>query len=308
MFLAALVSVVALTAGASVPHELTVMSWNVFHRGHRKEIGEPATSNMIAIIRKANPDVMIMIETYGCFERVKRELGYDGWLFESSGNRDNCNISVYSRYPILSTFQPWSSKFHNGGCLIDVGGRKVNVVPVWLNYLPDARDTPCGKGEEEILKWEKDVRSPRIEQIGLILKGLAPQLAEKDTVPIVMGGDFNGFSHLDWTEGVRWLYGHGGEVVGWPVSKAVVAAGFTDSFRAVHPNPLYAPGISWLSHHGRSERADRIDYIYSAGPLEAVESEVVNADYRGPLDFRGTVFNPYPSDHGFVLTKFRFAN
>ena len=64
---------------------------------------------------------------------------------------------------------------------------------------------------------------------------LRPLLAETDSIPIIMGGDFNVHSHLDWTEATRNLYHHGGAVVDWPVSIAMEKAGFKDSFREMNP-------------------------------------------------------------------------
>jgi hypothetical protein len=34
-------------------------------------------------------------------------------------------------------------------------------------------------------------------------------------------------------------------VVAWPVTVAVANAGLTDSFRAIHSNPVSTPGITW---------------------------------------------------------------
>jgi exonuclease III len=122
-----------------------------------------------------------------------------------------------------------------------------------------------------------------------------------------MGGDFNGHSHLDWTEQVKNMYNHGGAIVEWPVSKAIIDAGFKDSFREIHPDPAVNIGTSWLGPVSSDlpERADRIDYIYYRGKgIKVIDSDVFNAPLGGNFTFNGKDFL-YASDHGFVLSTFK---
>ena len=58
-------------------------------------------------------------------------------------------------------------------------------------------------------------------------------------------GDFNAPSHLDYTAAVVGTRDYVKYVVEWPVSKAVEAAGFRDSWRDVHPDPLKSLGLTW---------------------------------------------------------------
>ena len=71
-------------------------------------------------------------------------------------------------------------------------------------------------------------------------------------------------------------------VVDWPVSRAVEAAGFSDSWRAVHPDPLESLGLTWWAarpkvegwNPGPNAPQDRIDFIYSAGPAQATAAQL----------------------------------
>lgn len=83
-----------------------------------------------------------------------------------------------------------------------------------------------------------DDAGTRDDEIRTILTILQPFLAEVDQIPIIMGGDFNIHSHLDWTEATKDLYHHGGAVVNWTVSKTMESAGFKDSFREINPDPV----------------------------------------------------------------------
>jgi hypothetical protein len=57
-------------------------------------------------------------------------------------------------------------------------------------------------------------------------------------IPVFLTGDFNVPSHLDYTEAAMGTSDYVKFVVEWPVSKAIEAAGFRDSWREVEPGPL----------------------------------------------------------------------
>lgn len=277
--------------------ELKVLSWNVWHGGHAKEYPGESCEGTMGILKKSNADVILMIETYGCSDQVADHLGYYHRLLSS-------NLSVYSRYPIVKTytFPDSISTFNFGGVELDVDGKRVRVFDTWLHYLPDMRLVPTDKPEAEILAWDDE--GSRDEEIKRILSVLQPVMAEADSIPIIMGGDFNDHSHLDWTEATRNMYNHGGAVVKWTVSKIMQEAGFTDSFREMHPDPAKELGPTWYWTGDKKDRLDRIDFIYYKGKtLKAVHSESYNADLPGYLDFYGEKFF-YASDHGFVMTTF----
>ena len=254
----------------------------------------------IDILKKSEADVVLMIETYGAAPMVADSLGY-------SYNLISDNLSIYSRYPIIRkyAFADSISTFNFGGVMIDVDGKPVRVFNTWLHYLPDMRLVPTDKSKEEILAWEME--GTRDEEIHKILSVLQPLLAEADSIPIIMGGDFNVHSHLDWTEATRNLYFHGGAVVDWPVSIAMEEAGFKDSFREMNPNPVANLGVTWLTDADSLEtecRMDRIDFIYYQGKtIQAIASECYDNSLGKTFTFKGEDFF-YPSDHGFVLSKF----
>lgn len=100
----------------------------------------------------------------------------------------------------------------------------------------DAHCELTDKSEADILVW--DGVGTRDDEIRTILTILQPFLAEVNQIPIIMGGDFNIYSHLDWTEATKDLYLHGGAVVNWTVSKTMESAGFKDSFREINPDPV----------------------------------------------------------------------
>ncbi|ULT25036.1 hypothetical protein KUH03_40285 [Sphingobacterium sp. E70] len=103
-------------------------------------------------------------------------------------------------------------------------------------------------------------------------------------------------SHLDWTEATKGI--HYNRAVDWPESKEMIKAGFSDSYRELHVNPLLDPGLTWgiraATNTDLYGLRDRIDFIYyKAKKLDPMESRVI--DYH-PIMF--------PSDHAAIMTRF----
>lgn len=279
--------------------ELKVLSWNVWHGGHSKAYPGEGCEGVIGILKKSGADVILMIETYGAAPMVADSLGYDHFLISD-------NLCIYSRYPITRTytFPDSISTFNFGGVEINVDGTPVRLFDTWLHYLPDMRLVPTDQSEQEILAW--DDAGTRDDEVRRILSVLRPVLSESDSIPVIMGGDFNVHSHLDWTEVTKDLYHHGGSVVRWTVSQAMQDAGFKDSFRELNPDPVQNIGTTWLyDNDDKPTRQDRIDFIYYQGnTIRAVASETFNQELTKPLSLNGEAFF-YPSDHGFVMTTFK---
>ena len=86
-------------------------------------------------------------------------------------------------------------------------------------------------------------------------------------------------------------------------------AGFKDSFREIHSDPLKNLGKTWISGLDKNgdfgyNKEDRIDYLYyQGGLLKAIDSESYICPPGEILKFRDKQ-TMYPSDHGFVLTTF----
>lgn len=285
------------------PHtkELKVLAWNIWHGGHSKAYPEEGCKGTIGILKQSNADVILMIETYGAAPMVADSLGYNYALLSD-------NLCIYSRYPIRKTFTyPDSiSTFNFGGVEIDMDGTPVRLFDTWLHYLPDMRLTPTDRSEAEILAWDNE--GTRDEEVRKILSVLQPILSQADSIPVIMGGDFNAHSHLDWTEATQNKYNHGGAVVRWTVSEEMQKANFKDSFREMNPDPVKNIGTTWLyDNDEKLTRSDRIDFIYYQGKtIQAVESESYNQELTRPLMFKGEEFF-YPSDHGFVMTTFQIT-
>lgn len=275
------------------------MAWNILHGGRDIPDG-PA--HVIALIQALNPDIVLMVETYGTGPAIAEALGYDFHLVAPAGTAPDdpsVNLSVFSRFPWgerLDTEHP----FYLGGREIRIGGQRVRLLSNWFHYLPwhDAPET-MGLSVAELLAWERD-SGRRYEMIQAVRPYLSAFAAEADSIPLILGGDMNSRSHLDWGPATRAQ--HQGLEVPWYATRQLADMGFRDSYREIYPDPVTHPGITWDRPGIRDEH--RIDYIFYQGPaLQAVASATYQAHLGDTLWVEG-VGIPYPSDHGLVLTTF----
>ena len=135
---------------------------------------------------------------------------------------------------------------------------------------------------------------------------------ENDKVPLIVCGDFNSPSHLDWIESTKEM--HGGWAIRWPATYLLQkSTGLIDTFREIYPDPLKTPGITWSTVHGASgsqwdylipEPLDRIDYIFRKGDQLKTRDSFVYSGTEKMENIPNHFYNDYPSDHYAVVTDF----
>ena len=126
----------------------------------------------------------------------------------------------------------------------------------------------------------------------LLAKCVASARATYRTRDVLIAGDFNSMSHLDYVEEAKEQ--HGGWVIEWPTSRVITDAGYTDSYRALHPSIDRQADRTWTPRFP-AQQQDRIDFIYHRGAaLTPRESRVIDTHPDG-----------FPSDHAALLTRYR---
>ncbi|MDO5981373.1 LamG-like jellyroll fold domain-containing protein [Flavivirga spongiicola] len=254
--------------------KLNLMSWNIWHGGRRrgKIIGP---QQVIDLIKETNTDIVMMQETYGSGPLIADALGYYFYL-------SSANISILSKYPIEKSWVEYHQLWTGIATIQLSEEQKINLASIWLHYLP-GRDTGSANATpEKLIAGEKKNRH---REIKIILDKLKPQIEVANDIPLIIGGDFNSPSHLDWIATKKdW---HNGLIVEWPVSKEMLDAGFKDSFREAHPNLDYAsPSMT------AEKLSYRIDYIYyKSKKLKTLSSDMF-------FDYKGV----WPSDHPALIT------
>jgi hypothetical protein len=265
---------------------LKVMSFNIFYGGDELNLqtrqfckdpaGCPETLDQVAAaIRASGADVVGLEEGMMNTCPLAQKLGW------------NCSArtQIISRYPIVDP--PGAN-----GLYVFVEPQPGRVVAVSDVHLPadpygpyELRD---GATIEQVLQLENELRVPDLQDE---LQGLPPLAARG--IPVFLTGDFNTPSHLDGAHGVA-----------WPVSKALTDAGFKDSFRVVHPDPVAKPGFTWTPGSPEGEKVevhDRIDWVLSMGSATATASKVVGEGGNPNTDI---AVDPWPSDHRGIVSTF----
>ena len=266
---------------------LRVLAWNIWHGGRRKGRDE-GVQRVVDVIDESGADIVLMQETYGSGPRISGRLGFDYFL-------RSANLSVMSRYPIVEVHR-LSNGFRFGGVTIELRpGVQVQAYSTWLNYLPSVeQQLESGATGAELAAADAETRGS--EMIG-VLDELLPHLESTPDMPVIIGGDFNSGSHLDWTSASAALPNHMGRIVAWPAGIAMQEAGFVDAFRFTYPDPIEYPGLTWSPEFTDSHQ-DRIDFVYVLGDDWRVEDAMVLSEHP----------DGWPSDHAAVLTILRLDN
>ena len=278
--------------------ELSVMSLNIFYGGDDYDLDAgdwcpvanrcPEGLHRLArIVEASGADVVGLQEPERNTAALARLLGWHA----------DPRAHVISRFPILD---PGDAD----GLYTFVMPTPGRVVAVANIHLPS---TPYGpyqvrKGwpRHDVLELERTLRVPALAPV---LREL-PDLADRG-IPVFLTGDFNSPSHLDWTPAVAASRDEVPYAVAWPASKALADAGFADSYRDAHPDPVLDPGYTW-SPGGPETRPhdffDRIDWVLHAGPATTVSSRLVGERGNPQVDLGFAA--PFPTDHRGVVSEF----
>lgn len=235
--------------------EFRLMSFNVWKQGSQVNDG---IAKEISAIRLAKTDVLCLQESTP--EHAGKVAEALGW---SRADKASGTAQILTRHRIMETHETVRCV----GARIRISEEPLQEVMVFNCHLDHRFYGPYAarvQGATAVGVLKEEARSDREEQISEILRLMAPFVEKSAEAPVFLTGDFNCPSHLDWTAATSHKHGGVGNVE-WPVSKLVLAAGLTDTFRSLHPDPVKEPGESWSTIHKETEPQDRIDFIHHAG-------------------------------------------
>lgn len=274
---------VCLSVSAQKKSRFTVLQWNIWQEGTVVPGGYDAIVNEVARLK---PDFVTFSEvrnyhgTRFC-DRIVSSLKERGEIYYSFFSDDS---GLLSRYPITDSMTVFPLKNDHGSIYkmtTSFAGRKIAVYTAHLDYLDDAyynvrgydgstwKEIPVPATVREVL--ERNDRSLRDDAIRNFVKEAKRDIAEGTIV--LLGGDFNEPSHLDWTRVTKDLYDHNGLIVPWTVPLILDNAGFADAYRTRYPDVLAYPGFTFpadnplvpekkLTWAPDADERDRIDYIF----------------------------------------------
>ncbi|WP_297207228.1 endonuclease/exonuclease/phosphatase family protein [uncultured Pluralibacter sp.] len=336
-------------ARSAEPAEIKVLSFNIWQEGTSIRSGYQAIVDRIADV---DPDIVTLVEVRNYKDDFLKRLANDldkrglhyhyASTFAKYGKKQTADLNhkgtddtgILTKYPITA----YDSAKKSTRAELDINGRSAVVYAVHLDYQKLAQYEPRGysgdccaySANPNIIIDEKkmlayNAQSKRPAQIRAVLEDADAFRKQKDIV--IVAGDFNEPSHLDWTENTRNQYGHNGAVINWTTSSLMTTAGYTDSFRTLHPNEVLNPGFTWLANNterlnpdikdpGIDER-DRIDFIYvndnsglkilsskTYGPAGEVTGGVRDSGEIESEKISVPAGKIWPSDHLAVLTTF----
>jgi endonuclease/exonuclease/phosphatase family metal-dependent hydrolase len=277
---------------------LSVMSLNIFYGGDDYDLatgdwcpvtdGCPSGLRKLArIIRASGADVVGLQEAERNTKTLARLLGWHA----------DPRAQVISRFPLL---RPAGGQ----GLYTFVEPVPGRVVAVANTHLPSTPYGPYkvqrGVSRERVIALERRLRLAALKHVLRLL----PRLAAHGT-PVFLTGDFNSPSHLDWTQAVADARADVPYPLLWPASAALADAGFVDSYRVAHPDPVADPGFTWTPGGPQAREDDvfdRIDWVLAAGPATTVSSSLVGEAGNPQVD----VATPgrFPTDHRGVVSTF----
>lgn len=321
--------------------EISIFQFNIWQEGTSVKDG---FTKIVDVIIASKADVVALSEVRNyknqdLHKRLIEALAAKGHKFY--GEFAGGDAGLISRFPISESFIISDRTDKDRGCIIayklTVDSKEIFVASAHLDYrhysvyLPrgynggspnfkmidkdgDGNPDPV-KDVDEIIKY--DQKSVRDECLNEFV-----EFANKNkNTPVILAGDFNESSHLDWTESTKDLFDHNGVVVPWPNSILLHNNGFTDAFRELYPDPVSHPGMTWPSTAfgkktttwtPKADERDRIDFIYyNKNSLRVKDAVLVGPDtycVKEGIETSKEKFllkgMPWPSDHKGLLVKF----
>ncbi len=257
------------------------------------------------------------------------------------------DVGLISRIPIASTVAVFDETKADKGSIMAYrlscpGGREVTVCSAHLDFkhyaLNWVRGYHGGDPDWKMIDDDHDGVPDRRTDAAAILKynresrrGAAIQafitFAQAERAAgraVVLAGDLNEASHLDWTEKAKNFASHYGVVLPWDNSLALAKAGFRDTWRVLFPDEVTHPGFTWPATAFEkktttwtllSDERDRMDFIYASPDLRPSAAWIVGPRtcFVGKQKVGDPGADPFlcsdlpwPSDHKGVMVELAY--
>lgn len=317
--------------------KLNVLQFNIWQEGTVVENGYSAILDEVI---RVDADLIALSEVrnyrnISLAGRLVKDLEGRGYVYYSLRSQDT---GILSRYPIVEQEALFPVKNDQGSvtkAVVDVNGTEIAFYSAHLDYrhcslyLPRGYDGSTWEKLDSVVTdtaiiAEYNLKSMRDEAIRTVI--VDAEKEQKRGRLVLLGGDFNEPSHLDWTEATKEMFDHNDVVMEWHNTKVLEQAGFVDAYRKLYPNPVTHPGFTFpadnplvdigkLAWSPDADDRDRIDFIFykpdakitlkSVAIVGPVGSIVRNQ--RVPERTEDPIFVPqgiWPTDHKAVLATF----
>jgi len=278
---------------ANDPNIYRVLSWNIWHGG--RHLGDVGPQRVKDIVKASKADIVLMQESYGSQKMIADSAGYE--LF-TPGIKDN--LAIYSKQDKFVPIESKVSTFKSIGIKTKTENNQMLAVFDWwlpYAYRPEYSCVYLNR-ELDTNIWIEEDKTLAVADAEKIIRLEIDSLVTHLNIPVIVGGDFNTFSHQDWTKEAAGIhYGYG--PVDFPTSHTMMDYGFKDSYREKNPNELTHPGGTWAVSMGFLN--SRIDFIYYKGDhIRTQASKII----RNPKE----IDDVWPGDHAAVLSTFKLLS
>ncbi len=318
---------------------IRVLQFNIWQEGTVVEGGFQAVVDEI-IRTQADLVCLSEVRNYNntlLNQRLVETLAAKGFRYYAEKSLDS---GILSRYPIRQQWDFFPVKDDRGSitkALIDMEGHQVVLYSAHLDYRNCSLYLPRGYDgstwnelaapiTDTVLIAADNLKSNRDEAIDAFIKDA--EIEKQKGRIIILGGDFNEPSCLDWTEETCSLYDRRGVAIKWRNTAELANAGFVDAYRKMFPNPVTHPGFTFpadnpavplnkLVWSPKADDRDRIDFIFYhpdsrlqlwdvklVGPRGwVVRNQRIQETSSDPFDIPPGI---WPTDHKAVLATFLF--
>lgn len=317
------------------------MTFNIWQEGTSVDNGFQKIRDVII---ETDPDIICFTEVRNYnnqdwTSKIVKELSDKGIIYKKGYTGGD--VSIISKFPISKSKLIHSTQGSLARFNVNFNEKSIVVVCAHLDYtnyacylprgyqggtpnwnlIDDGNGNPSPITDGPILS-KYNLQSNRDEQIDAFLESV-----KNETDPVIIMGDFNEPSHLDWTENTKDMFDHNGVIINWQSTFTLFNNGFIDAYREFFPDEVAQPGITWLSKvHGKTniswtpkaDDRDRIDYIFYkgenikttyatlVGPKESYAFNQLVTSYTSEENFKADKLQ-WPSDHKAVMVTLEFS-
>jgi len=264
-----------------IDDRLSVLSFN--------RLNGTSINSVSKVIELINPDIIGLQDSFDVGVEIADRFNY---CFYGDEETSTAVLSKYS-IEVISDSQ---FKIHLNE------NNYINFFNIHLPRSPyqpyDIRDTLITTASQAIHQAEQ-TRGFYVNQLLESINSI------DDGMPIVVAGDFNEPSHLDWVYGaenpMQFQFNNDLSpfVVDWPTSNKMFDVGLVDVYRQFFSNPLENPGYTWTPYYNVNEVHDRIDFIYHDQQMDVESVSLI-----GPDNLSDILILDYESDHRAVFSVF----
>jgi exonuclease III len=320
---------------------LKVFQFNIWHEGTKVNNGFEAIVDNI-IQSKADFVCMSEVANYSNVDFISKLIKALKKKGETYYAQSSTNTGIISKFPIAKQTIVHSDLSNNSIVIlkstVNINKEQIVIYSAHLDYTHYSCYLPRGYSG---VSWEK-LPKPVLDLNEILKDNLASQRdeaikafitdAEKEYSKgnlVILGGDFNEPSHLDWKDDTKDLFDHNGMVIPWHTSISLHESGYVDAYRKKYENPVSHPGFTFPSDNKdkntgdltwapEADERERIDFIYYyPDKTLSLEDIVVYGPNSSILrnkrvkEASEDVFilpnGTWPSDHKSVLATFNWV-